>query len=85
VSIAPVINLTALFAQEQERQLKCYMSVGIGLLRFHTDVYNINDQLLRTTSNSTSRHTPIFQQFGRFWSSWYLLYTGSVYPIDFFL
>jgi hypothetical protein len=30
VSIAPVINLTALFASEQELRLKCYMSLGIG-------------------------------------------------------
>jgi len=84
VSIAPVINLTALFAREQERQLKCYMSVGIGLLRFHTDVYNINDQLLRTTSNSTSRHTPIFQQFGPGSGAVGIYYTREVFiPLTF--
>lgn len=84
VSIAPVINLTALFAREQELRLKCYMSLGIGLLRFHTDVYNTNGQLLRTTSNNTSRHTPLFQQYGAGSGTSGIYYTREVFvPLTF--
>lgn len=78
VTVAPVINLTALFAREEEHLLKCYMSLGIGLLRFHTDVYN-GSQLLRTTSNSTSRHTPLFQQYGAGAGTSGIYYTREVF------
>lgn len=63
-AISPVLNLTEFLSPESDQRMKYYVALGIGLLRFHTDVYDKNNYLLRTTSNNTSRHTPVFQQYG---------------------
>jgi hypothetical protein len=65
-SISPVVNLTRLFANDNERRLNIFTSLGIAFIRFHADVYDVySKQFLRTTSDKTSRHTPIFQPYGQ--------------------
>ncbi|PWK29086.1 hypothetical protein LV89_00640 [Arcicella aurantiaca] len=64
VQFYPSLNLTRLYYEKMKRfEIKTYL--GIGLIWFHSNVYDVNTGVfLRTTSDGTTKHTALFQQAG---------------------
>ncbi len=58
------LNLSRLF-EESRRNSIFRPYLGIGMIWFHTDVYDLKSgTFLRTTADGTTRHTSFFQQAG---------------------
>lgn len=64
VNLLSELNMSRLFDDSQRNSMfRPYL--GLGLIWFHTDVYDLSKGIfLRTTADGTTRHTAFFQQSG---------------------
>lgn len=80
------LNLSRLFEESRRNSVfKPYL--GVGMIWFHTDVYDLKSgAFLRTTADGTTRHTSIFQQAGAGVGSKGIYYTRElVVPFGFMI
>ena len=81
-----IINISRYLNDSYDKtSLKFKMYVGMGLIWFHTDVYDMKSGLfLRTTADGTTKHTTYFQQSGNGIGNAGIYYTRElVIPLGF--